>query len=269
MGDRGVRPHIEPRLRKQRRDLGPAQLAVESAHMRRVVPDLVEIGAIGRSAGSHHAEAAIAQRIRDRAPSRMCPLLVAKHRRRMDHRVGSGDRLRGLDHCRRTGHLGHARDPERIGETQHLLDAVHARFCRHRPMQQAALNPVARPHRTDMTAAGDKREQRRPVATLGRDREVVALEEARGERKRLQMRRPRRHGHDAGDVRIAVENAGSVREGEHVDARLRPGAAHAADERRCQKNVADPAQGDDENARPRRKRDRAVIGHAWRRPSPR
>ena len=48
---------------------------------------------------------------------------------------------------------------------------------------------------------------------------------------------------------------------------LRPGAPQAADQRRGQQHIAEPAQRDDQDARPRGKRDaaRSLRGAAFRR----
>ena len=89
----------------------------------------------------------------------------------------------GRQRAERGDHLGDARDAERIGEAQHLLDAVHALARHGAAVKQAALDPIARPHHAGVGAAGDRGEQRRTVATLRRDREVVAIVQADGERE--------------------------------------------------------------------------------------
>src|SRR5262249_31711844 len=60
---------------------------------------------------------------------------------------------------------------------------------------------------------------------------------------------------DPVDVRIAFDDLGWPGQRQHVDCRLRPGVAQASDQRRGQQQVADPAQRDHQNARPRWQRD--------------
>ena len=162
----------------------------------------------------------------------------------------------------RAHQLGDPRDAERVGKPQHLLDAMQARARRDAAGERIANEASAQPrgHRRDAPAARQDREIGRPVARLGRYREVVAPEQPPRERKALRRGWARRHHDDAVKIGIAGEN--DVRAGEHqrLDFRVGPGAAQAAHERRREQNVAEPAQRDHEDARLRRQVEAAHGG---------
>ena len=193
------------------------------------LPHLIEIPPLlrVRAADRNHAKPALAQPRGERAPAFGGPLLVAEHRRGMDHGIvlARSDSLR-LGR-RRADHLRHARDAERVGEPQHLLDLVDVRRHRraavkHRPLEPAAeLRSVLR-DQPRVPPSRQKRKQRRPVAGLGRHREVVALEQLQRELQRL----PALHDDDPIDVRIALDDPPGSGQHQHVDRRTpaRPGA---------------------------------------------
>ncbi len=113
------------------------------------------------------------------------------------------------------------------------------------PRRPASIGPTWR-------RPGEKREKSRAIAALGRDREVVALEQAQREREARHGAARGRHGDDAIEIGIAGENSGGVGEHQRVDPRRRIGAAEARDQRRCEQHVAEPAQRHHQNARTRR-----------------
>ena len=102
-------------------------------------------------------------------------------------------------------------------------------------------------------------EEGRPVAGLGRHREVVGRHSRAASARLCARARPRRHGDDAVEIGIAVEDAGGVGKHQRVDGGVRPGAAQAADQRRGQQHVAEPAQRDHQNARARRQLDAVAL----------
>src|SRR5262249_56420290 len=102
-------------------------------------------------------------------------------------------------------HPASAHKPDRSAEPQHPLDAMHPPARRDTAPEQPALRPLARPHGPCMVAPGEQREQSWPIAALGRDREVVALEQPHGEPEALAEARLQRHRDDAIDIRIALE----------------------------------------------------------------
>jgi hypothetical protein len=173
------------------------------------------------------------------APAVARPLLVAKHWCCMDH----GDVVAGRDRIRRAGRrtdqLRHPRDAKRVGEAHHLLDAMDVRRQRRAAMKDAAFEETAKPRpirvgQPGVRTPGEQREHRRAVAGLGRNREVVALEQARRECSRLRERRPRRRGDDVVDIGIALDDAGGARKHQRVDRSVGKGAPQAADQRRRQ-----------------------------------
>ena len=153
----------------------------------------------------------------------------------------------------------HARDADEVGEPQHLFDAVqllHVGVLRLSTKRLSA--PLTAGPSTSASPAcvpaGDQREESRPVAALGGDGEIVALPQLRHQLHALGDARPRRHGDDVVDVRIAGEDAVGALEHQHVDVGVGPGAAQAADQRRGEQQVADAAQAHHQDARPRRQR---------------
>ena len=66
------------------------------------------------------------------------------------------------------------------------------------------------------------------------NREIVSLATAVPRATASRRRRPRRHGDDAIDVRIALDDARGAGEHQHVDRGIGPGAPQAADKRRRQ-----------------------------------
>jgi len=108
----------------------------------------------------------------------------------------------------------------------------------------------------DMATPGDERKRGRPVAALGRDREVVAPRKLEREREALQRGSAHRHGDDAVKIGIAVENAGGVIEHERVDRGQRPRRPDCGDERGRKQRIAEPAQCHHQDARVRRQCER-------------
>ena len=100
----------------------------------------------------------------------------------MDDRIvagGEAARRRAL----RADEARHPRDPDGIGEAKHLLEPMQPGLVRHRAGERATAQLAAPPgvDRPDVTAPGEQREEGRAIAALGRDREVVALEQAQRE----------------------------------------------------------------------------------------
>ena len=149
--------------------------------------------------------------------------------------------------------LRNARNVEGIGEPKILLDAVKLLRRGDGPMQCNALERACEPRigvrrYSDAPPAGGESKDRRTVSALGRYRNIVRAPKAPDQAQALHRRRPLRHCEDTVDVRVSGNNSRGVVEHQHVDLRLRPGAAHAADQRRRQQQIADAAQGDDQDA---------------------
>ena len=70
------------------------------------------------------------------------------------------------------------------------------------------------------------------------------------------------------EIGITLDDRCRVGEYQGVDCSLRPRPPQAADQRRGQQHVAQPAQGDDQNARPLRQLDAAHGGHGAAPPDP-
>ena len=248
---RGVRSDEQPRLLQQRDVLRPGELMDRDL----ALPDRVEMLALGGigPADCRDGQSALRQCFGERAPALRRPLLVAEHRRRMDHRnvVAGRERQRRR---RRADHLRHARDAERVGEPQHLLDAMHGRVGNRVSVKRAGLDRAAERgsvgiDQADVPAAREPRKQCRAVAGLGRNRQVISLEQLADQHQRVHGAAPRRQDDHAVDVRIAFDDAGGAGEHQNVDRRIGPRAPHAADQRRGQQHVAEPAQRDDQDAR--------------------
>jgi len=161
----------------------------------------------------------------------------------------------------RADDLRHAFDAERIGKLHDVLDVMDIRRHRRAAMKQRALEPAAElrsVHRgkAGVLSSGKDREQRRPVAGLGRDREVVALEQPQREPERL----PARHDDDPVDIRIALDDLPGAGQHQHVDRGARPRPPQAANQRGRQQQVADPAQRYHQDARPFGQGDGSVDG---------
>ena len=123
--------------------------------------------------GGDHVKPARSERCRQRAPAFVRPALVAKHRRRMDHRIGLMP-----EQCLRRRTCGahdfsHPRDAQRIGEPQHLLDPMQYRDETGTPVVSTArLNALIAPWprlarhsyvpRGRQTASADRRSGSRP-----------------------------------------------------------------------------------------------------------
>ena len=236
------------------------------------LPQRFEIAALRSvgSAGGDDGQAAPCQSSGERAPALARPLLVAKRRRGMDHRIGTRRNVCAGGRCG-TNQFGHARNAERVGKAQHLLDAMDVRHRRRAAIKDAGFDDVPEPGpvrvgQPGMGSSGEHGEECRAVARLGRNREVVALEQACHERERLGRCRPLRRADDMIDIGIAVDDAGRPRKCQHVDRGVGPGPPQAANERRGQQRVADAPQRYDQNAWLGRERDRRVRGCAHRRP---
>ena len=113
----------------------------------------------------------------------------------------------------------------------------------------------ARVNRADADATSNKREKCRPVTRLGRDSQVVFPAKPCRQRQTLQRRRLRRHSDDTVDIGIAAQNASGVGEHQGVNRGLGPRLPQAANQWRSQQHVSEPAQCNDQNARPQRKID--------------
>ena len=179
--------------------------------------------------------------------------------------MDDGIRNAGTNGCAPAGRadqLGDARDAERVGKPQHILDAMQAFARRDAAGEDVADEASAQPrrHRRDAPATRKDREIGRPVARLGRYREVVAAKQTPCEREALRRRRARRHRDDAVKIGIAGEDDVGAGEHQRLDPGVGPGAAQAAHERRRQQNVAEPAQRDHEDARLRRQVEAAHGG---------
>jgi hypothetical protein len=85
----------------------------------------------------------------------------------------------------------------------------------------------------------------RPVAALRRDGEIVAAPKPAQQRNGLARAWPFRHRDDVRNVGIAGENALGSLEHQHVDRGVGIRARQAADQRRGEQHVAEPAQRDD------------------------
>ena len=162
------------------------------------LPHLVEIAAFRRvgSADRNDLKAAFPESRGERTPAGGSPLLVSEHRGGVDHRIGAR-RNRLERRRRRTHHLGHARNAERVGEPQHLLDAVNGCHGGRAAVKHAALDQVAEPGpvrigQSGVGSSGQHGKERGAVTGLGRDRQVISLEQSRHERGCLGNRRPRR-----------------------------------------------------------------------------
>ena len=181
----------------------------------------------------------------------------------MDHGVGN-IRAHGVAPAGRADEFGDPRNAERIGEPQHVLDAMNALGDRDAAGEGGAKKRRAQTlgHRRNAPASGQHREIGRPVARLGRYGEVVAAKQPRSDGEALREIRPRRHHDDAVEIGIAGENALGAGEDERLDPRVGPGAPEAAHQRRREQDVAQPAQHDHEDARPRRKVEAVHDGDA-------
>ena len=143
---------------------------------------------------------------------------------------------------------------DQIGKFQRLLDPVQIGSHRNMPMQQHALDPPDCSVFGDADAllAGDDREEGRPVAGLRRDRKIVAAEQLPHERKAVAGRGPRRNRDHAVDIRIARQDRRRIGKHQHLDPRIRIGAAQASDQWRRQQHVTEAPQRHHEDARLRR-----------------
>ena len=141
--DRSIRPDVDPRPPQQRDGSRPCHRMDRGD----AVPDVVEIAALGLvgPADRHDRQAALLEAGGERAPAFARPLLVAEHRRGMDHGVVVAGRNRFDRAGRRANQFRDARDAERIGKAEHLLDAMDVRHRRRAAMKQRALEHAAEP----------------------------------------------------------------------------------------------------------------------------
>jgi hypothetical protein len=102
--------------------------------------------------------------------------------------------------------------------------------------------------RPDALPPGDPGQECRPVAGLRRHREIVAPGEPQQQRDAFARARPLWHNNDAGKIRIARKNAFRPGEYQRLDRGGGKRPLDAANERRRQQDVAEPAQYDDEHA---------------------
>jgi hypothetical protein len=145
------------------------------------------------------------------------------------------------------------RDVEDIGEAQHLLDSVKFvrganAFLQDETFQHAREPGIVVSRHAGAERSRGKRECRGAVTALRGHRDIVLPPEMRTELGALRKCWPWRHGDDAVDVRIALNDPRGVGKDQHIDSRIGPRAAQAADQRRRQKQIADAAQGDDKDA---------------------
>ena len=212
----------------------------------RALPHLVEIAAFGcvGSAECNDLKAARSESRGERTPTGWRPLLVSEHRGGVDHRIRARWNLLNR-RCRRANHLGYSRDAERVDKPKHLLDAVDARHVGHAAMKQAALDqmPEPGPGRVGQAGMGSAREHSkdgRPVAGLGRDRQMISLEQSRHECGGFGNRRSHRRDDDAIDIWVAFDDAGGAGIRQHVNVSRRArrdadcgSAASSAAHRQC------------------------------------
>ena len=163
----------------------------------------------------------------------------------------------------RTDQTRRARNAERVGKLQYLLDTVNAPGIGNAAVSKARLS---RPLNVDSTgaeraAAGNEREKSGAVAALGRNGEVVLAPKPRRQRKALARSRARRHRDNAVEIGISLQNAGRVGKHQGVDGGLRPSLAQAVDQRRRHQHIAQTPQRDDQNARLLGERDTVGGNH--------
>ena len=161
-----------------------------------------------------------------------------------DLRIGRG---------RRSYKLRHALDSKDVGKAQHLFNAMELVRGRNAFLQSKVLQCAGEPwvvvsRYAGTIWSGGKGECCRAVTALRGHRDIVLPPEPREEPGALRECRSRRHGDDAIDVRVAVNDPRSIGEDKRVDFRFGPRAAQAADQRCCQKQIADATQRDDEDA---------------------
>ena len=187
----------------------------------------------------------MAQRRGERPPAVHGPALVGEHRRGVDDGIWlRRDQVRSHPACR-THDFRYGGNAEQFGKAEHIAHAMllpvddigsAQRQTLHRRRQSIRFDgPGALPAR-------DPGQQRRPVAALGGERNVVTPRQPAQQRKGFTCARTLRHGNDPGEIGIARQN--SFRAGEHqrLDGSGRERALDAANERRRQQHVAEPAQ---------------------------
>jgi hypothetical protein len=117
--------------------------------------------------------------------------------------------------------------------------------------QQRLLPPVAAALFRQQAAARARRHQAdqvRAVAGLRDQGQVVAPEQPAQQAPEAAPAQPRGDFDDLRDRRVAAQHAGGAREGQHVDARLRPALPGRVQQGRGQQHVADLARGHDQDA---------------------
>ena len=120
-------------------------------------------------------------------------------------------------------------------------------------MKHAVLDQVTEPGsfgfgQAGMGSPGEHRKKCRPVAGLGRDRQVISFEQSRHEYGCLGNGRSHRRDDDAFDIGVAFDDAGGAGVRQYVDFRIGPGPPQAADQRCRQQRVANAPQRDHQNA---------------------
>jgi hypothetical protein len=119
----------------------------------------------------------------------------------------------------------------------------------HRTMRRPPRAGPACRHETD-AAAPRNQGTRRSVAGLRRHDEIVAAPQFANQGQGLARGRPLRHRDRCVDVGIAREHLLAAAERQDVQLGPRKAQPDRTNERRGQQHVAEPAERDDQNARP-------------------
>jgi hypothetical protein len=208
------------------------------------------------SFGSDDGQTAFGQPSGEGAPAGIGPSFVSVERACVQDRIGPrrshSERISAL----RTDKLATGVKPKSTGYGHQLRNPMDIGFRGDRnvvriPFPGAGL---ARPRdEPDPETSRKQSKQRRPVARLRGHNEVISAKQPCGQGNRLAKRRPLRRRYHPVDVGIAAEHALAAAEYEHIQRSFWKTPADAADERRREQHIAEPAQRDDQYARPRRK----------------